>query len=75
MTDPEELAARVRDGDVRIHELEDHADYDTAVEARRLLVERETGADLEAVGDYSFPAEQAEPNIENMIGAAQVPTL
>ncbi|MGM0389760.1 MAG: hydroxymethylglutaryl-CoA reductase (NADPH), partial [Natrinema limicola] len=32
-----------------------------------------TGADLEAVGDYSFPAEQAEPNIENMIGAAQVP--
>jgi len=73
MTDPEDLAARVRDGDVRIHELEDHADYDTAAEARRLLVERETGTDLETVGDYSFPAEQAEPNIENMIGAAQVP--
>ena len=73
MTDPEDLAERVRDGDVRIHELEDHADHDTAAEARRLLVERETGADLEAVGDYTFPAERADPNIENMIGAAQVP--
>ncbi|MGQ3411673.1 hydroxymethylglutaryl-CoA reductase (NADPH) [Natrinema sp. LN54] len=73
MTDPEDLAERVREGDLRIHELEDHADYDTAAEARRLLVERETGTELEAIGDYAFPAERADPNIENMIGAAQVP--
>ena len=73
MTDPEDLAERVRDGDLRLHELEEHADHDTAAEARRLLVERETDADLEAIGDYAFPAERAEPNIENMIGAAQVP--
>ncbi|SER53800.1 hydroxymethylglutaryl-CoA reductase (NADPH) [Natrinema salaciae] len=73
MTAPEELAERVRDGDLRIHELEDHADHDTAAEARRLFVERETGTDLEAIGDYAFPAERADPNIENMIGAAQVP--
>ncbi|WP_226040411.1 hydroxymethylglutaryl-CoA reductase (NADPH) [Natrinema sp. DC36] len=73
MTDPEDLAERVRDGELRIHELEDHADYDTAAHARRLLVERETGTELEAIGDYAFPAEQADPNIENMIGAAQVP--
>ncbi|SDQ27372.1 hydroxymethylglutaryl-CoA reductase (NADPH) [Natronobacterium texcoconense] len=73
-TDPADLADRVADGELRIHELEDHADYDTAAEARRLLVERETGADLEAVADYTFDAEQANNTaIENMVGAAQVP--
>ncbi len=73
MTDPQELADRVRDGDLRIHELEAHADADVACEARRLFVEQETDTELGTIGDYSFPAEQAEPNIENMIGAAQVP--
>ncbi|WP_306056061.1 hydroxymethylglutaryl-CoA reductase (NADPH) [Natronococcus wangiae] len=73
MIDPASLADRVQEGDLRIHELEAHADYDVAAAARRLLVERETDADLETIGDYSFPAEQAEPNVENMIGAAQVP--
>ncbi|MDG5758025.1 hydroxymethylglutaryl-CoA reductase (NADPH) [Natronococcus sp. A-GB1] len=73
MIDPESLVDRVQEGELRIHELEAEADFDTAAEARRLLVERETGADLETIGDYAFPAERAEPNIENMIGAAQVP--
>ncbi|MFP8952090.1 hydroxymethylglutaryl-CoA reductase (NADPH) [Natrialbaceae archaeon A-arb3/5] len=73
MTDPDSLAERVREGDLRLHELEEHADYDTAAAARRLLVEAETGTDLETIGDYAFPAERADPNIENMIGAAQVP--
>ncbi|MFA9425964.1 hydroxymethylglutaryl-CoA reductase (NADPH) [Natronorubrum sp. A-ect3] len=73
MTDPENLVAQVREGDLRLHELEDHADADTAATARRLLIERETDTDLETIGDYTFPAEQAEPNIENMIGAAQIP--
>ncbi|WP_049922488.1 hydroxymethylglutaryl-CoA reductase (NADPH) [Halopiger djelfimassiliensis] len=73
MTDPETLADRVREGELRLHELEDHADYETAATARRLLIERETDASLETIGEYAFPAEQAEPNIENMIGAAQVP--
>ncbi|WP_224268188.1 hydroxymethylglutaryl-CoA reductase (NADPH) [Haloprofundus salinisoli] len=69
----EALADRVRDGDLRFHELEDHADADTATAARRLLVGEQSGASLDAVGDYAFPAEQADPNIENMIGAAQIP--
>ncbi|AXR83150.1 hydroxymethylglutaryl-CoA reductase (NADPH) [Natrarchaeobaculum sulfurireducens] len=73
MTTADDLADRVRDGELRIHELEAHADHDTAAEARRLVVERETGVDLETIADYGFPAETAEPNIENMIGAAQVP--
>ncbi|RQG91124.1 hydroxymethylglutaryl-CoA reductase (NADPH) [Natrarchaeobius halalkaliphilus] len=73
MTDPDALADRVQDGELRLHELEDHADYDTAATARRLLVERETETELETISDYTFPAERAEPNVENMIGAAQVP--
>jgi hydroxymethylglutaryl-CoA reductase (NADPH) len=69
----EDLAERVREGELRLHELEDHADADTATAARRLLVEAQSGASLDAVGDYGFPAERADPNIENMVGAVQVP--
>ena len=67
------LAGRVQDGELRLYELEDHADAETAAAARREFVERETGASLDSVGDYTFAAESAEPNIENMIGGAQLP--
>ena len=73
MTDAADLAARVREGELRLHELDDHADPDVAAAARRHLVESETDASLDSVGDYGFPAARAEPNIENMIGAVQVP--
>ena len=73
MTDPAELADRVREGDLRLYELEEHADAETAAAARRRLLAAETGVDLDAVGDYTFDAADAEANVENMIGAAQVP--
>jgi hydroxymethylglutaryl-CoA reductase (NADPH) len=73
MTDPSALVRRVRDGDLRMHELEAHADADTAATARRRLLSAETGVDLDAVGDYAFPADRAEANVENMLGAAQIP--
>ena len=73
MTDPESLANRVREGELRLHELESHADHDVAAEARRILLETETDATLETVGAYAFDASEAESAIENMIGAAQVP--
>ncbi|MFA1612220.1 hydroxymethylglutaryl-CoA reductase (NADPH) [Halobellus rubicundus] len=71
--DPESLAERVRAGDLRLHELDDHADADAAAAARRLVVEGETDASLESIGNYGFPAERAESNIENMLGTVQVP--
>ncbi|ESP87824.1 hydroxymethylglutaryl-CoA reductase [Candidatus Halobonum tyrrellensis] len=72
--DTERLAARVREGDLRLYELEEHADADTAVAARRLLVEEASGAELETTGEYAFPAEMATgTNVENMVGAVQVP--
>ncbi|MEF8779105.1 MAG: hydroxymethylglutaryl-CoA reductase (NADPH) [Haloferacaceae archaeon] len=70
---PQELLDRFREGELRVHEFEDHADADVAAEARRRLVGAEAEADLETIGGYGFPAERAEPNVENMIGAAQVP--
>jgi len=74
MTDAETLAERVRDGDLRLHELEEHTDGETAARARRIVVERETGADLTTVGEYDFAAEDVVgSNIENMVGAAQIP--
>ncbi|WP_227374534.1 hydroxymethylglutaryl-CoA reductase (NADPH) [Haladaptatus halobius] len=73
MTDADEFAEQIRAGDVRLHELEDHADHDTATAARRILLESETDATLDAVGDYAFDAERAENNVENMVGGAQIP--
>jgi len=73
MTDATDLADRVEAGELRLHELEEHADAATAAAARRELLERETDADLSVVGDYAFDPATAEPNIENMIGGAQLP--
>ena len=73
MTDPDALAERVRAGETRLHELESQADHETATAARRRVLETETDARLSAVGSYTFDAADAEANVENMIGAAQVP--
>ncbi len=71
--DTDALVAAVENGELRLHELEQHADADVAAEARRRLVTAETGADLGTVGEYAFDPADAEPNVENMIGAVQVP--
>ncbi|WP_299234380.1 hydroxymethylglutaryl-CoA reductase (NADPH) [Natronomonas sp.] len=71
--DTDALLEAVREGDIRLHELEAHADADTATAVRRRLLAAETGADLETIGAYAFDAAAAEPNIENALGAAQVP--
>jgi len=72
--DAEALADRVVSGDLRLYELEEYADAETAAQARRLAVERETGVSLAATGDYAFSAANAESNIENLIGGTQLPT-
>ncbi len=72
-TDAAALAERVRDSDLRLYELEEHADADTAAAARRLLVEDHSGADLSTSGEYAFDAAGVEANIENMLGAIQIP--
>ena len=71
--DEERLRDRLRAGEVRLHELERHADPATAERVRRAHVAEETGADLSALGEHGFDAAEAESNVENMIGAAEVP--
>jgi hydroxymethylglutaryl-CoA reductase (NADPH) len=73
MTEPSTLADRLQDGELRLYELDDHADADTATAARREFVERETDASLDEIGSYTFDAENAESAIENMVGGAQLP--
>ena len=73
MTDARALADRVDDGELRLHELEEHADPEVAAAARRLVVADATGVDLEAVGAFGFDAADATANVENLVGAAQVP--
>lgn len=73
MSESERLAERVRAGDIRLHELDDHTDAETAATARRLVIEATTGAELETIGSYAFAASDADSNIENLIGAAQIP--
>lgn len=73
MTEPADLAERIRNGELRLYELEEQTDAETAAAARRELLDAETDATLDAIGDYTFDAADATPNIENMIGAAQIP--
>jgi len=76
MTDPADVAdltERVRSGALRLHELEEHAEPDVATAARRRLLAEETGGDLSTVGEYAFDAAAAASNVENMVGAVQVP--
>jgi len=73
MTDASDLADRVQSGELRLYELEDHADAATAAAARRELLYRETGVSSDAIGDFTFDAAAADTAIENMVGAAQVP--
>jgi hydroxymethylglutaryl-CoA reductase (NADPH) len=73
MTDASDLADRVQDGDLRLYELEGHADADTAAAARREVLERETDASLDATGAFAFDADEVDPNIENLAGGTQLP--
>ncbi len=74
MTDAEDLADRLRSGELRLYELDEQTDADTAAEARRRFIEDETGATLDDLGTYTFDAEQASSaNIENLVGGVQVP--
>ncbi|GAA0645578.1 hydroxymethylglutaryl-CoA reductase (NADPH) [Salarchaeum japonicum] len=74
MSDVSDLADRVQSGELRLYELEDHADEATAAAARRELLRRETESDPDAVGGFSFDAGDVHgSNIENLVGGVQVP--
>jgi len=72
----EELAEKVAKGEIKFYEVEEYTDGDSelATEVRRRAVEKLTGARLEHLGKYTIDANRAmDKNIENMIGAVQIP--
>jgi hydroxymethylglutaryl-CoA reductase (NADPH) len=56
-----------------LYELEAYTDPDTATAARREYVSRTAKTSLDAIGSYAFDASRAESNIENLVGAIQIP--
>ncbi len=73
--DREEIVRKLVSGELKFYEAEKAtATRREAVEARRAAVEQLTGTRLEHVGHYSYDAETVtKKNIENAIGAVQVP--
>ncbi len=72
--DDQELIDRLVRRELKFHELTRYVDASKAAELRRRALESITGAGLRDVGVFSFDADRAEKaNIENLIGAAQVP--
>jgi hydroxymethylglutaryl-CoA reductase (NADPH) len=65
--------APVQEGSPIVPRMKDQGYGRSQVDHRRAWVESVTGASLEHVGRFSVPSEAMRGNIENPIGAAQVP--
>ncbi|MCQ8904749.1 MAG: hydroxymethylglutaryl-CoA reductase (NADPH) [Methanothermobacter sp.] len=62
------------EGRIKLYEIERHVPVDEAVRIRRDFIERTCGVKLEHVSNYSIDMERASRrNIENPIGAVQIP--
>ncbi|EJG06292.1 3-hydroxy-3-methylglutaryl Coenzyme A reductase [Methanofollis liminatans DSM 4140] len=71
MDDP---LAKLKNGTLKLYALEKELPPKEAVRVRRAYIEDETGADLAALGTFSIGIDRVvKRNIENMIGAVQVP--
>ena len=69
-----EIKNKLRDGSVRLYELEKQLPPVDAVRVRREFIEEETGTALENIGIFSIDVDRASTrNCENMIGTVQVP--
>jgi hydroxymethylglutaryl-CoA reductase (NADPH) len=65
---------RIKNGSLKLHALEQELPPQEAVKVRRAFLERETGSSLEKVGSFTMGIDRAvKRNIENMVGAIQVP--
>ena len=70
----QELIDKMVKGELKFHELDKYVERSIAVELRRKALEILTGEKLTNISKFSFDIERAEKaNIENLIGAAQIP--
>ena len=64
----------IQSKEVKLHALEKEMPSDEAVALRRKYIETETKSELQAIGSFTIPSENAvKKNIENMIGCVQIP--
>ena len=65
---------KLKDGTLKLYELEKELSPIDAIRVRRGFIEQETGTALENIGIFSIDVERVvKRNCENMIGAVQVP--
>ncbi len=65
---------RIKNGSLKLHALEKELPPGEAVKIRRSFLENETGVSLKRLGDFTIdPEGVVKRNIENMVGAVQVP--
>ena len=65
---------KLRDGSLKLYELEKDLSPIDAIRVRRKYIEGETGTKLETVGTFSIDVERVvKRNCENMIGTVQIP--
>jgi hydroxymethylglutaryl-CoA reductase (NADPH) len=70
----DDALARLKNGTLKLYALEAELPPEEAVRVRREYIEGESGADLDALGTFSIGIDRVvKRNIENMIGAVQVP--
>ncbi len=68
------LLEKLKTGEVGFHKIDKKPDTDAAIELRRAAVSELTGLEFSHIKNYSFDIEKVtDRNIENMIGAVQVP--
>ncbi|HTY90483.1 MAG TPA: hydroxymethylglutaryl-CoA reductase (NADPH) [Methanocella sp.] len=71
----EDIVKKLASGELKLHQADENASTRReAVDMRREAVERITGTDLSSIGKYSYdPEVVTRKNIENAIGAVQIP--
>jgi hydroxymethylglutaryl-CoA reductase (NADPH) len=70
----DEYIERLKDGSLKLYALERELPPEEAVRVRRAFIEGETGTPLPAIGSFTIGIDRVvKRNIENMIGAVQVP--
>jgi len=70
----EDIYTQLKNGSLKLYELEKELPPLDAIRARREFIEKETGAALENLGIFSIGIERVvKRNCENMIGTVQVP--
>jgi hydroxymethylglutaryl-CoA reductase (NADPH) len=68
------IRSRLKEGKLRLYELEKELSPLDAIRVRREFIEEETGARLDNIGIFSIDIERVvKRNCENMIGTVQVP--